>query len=74
MKTTYNRLAKIETNCSGHMTKMATELKDCRNNNLTFYVEFCQTKPFVSLHSDVVRVSVVLGVVSQLAKLWQNES
>ena len=24
MKTTYDRLAKIYTNCSGHMTKMAT--------------------------------------------------
>ena len=41
----------------------------------TFCVDFCQTTPYLSLHSDVVRrVSVVLRVVSQLPKLWQNDS
>ena len=41
----------------------------------TFYVEFCRTTPYVSkLHCDVVPVSVVLGVVSQLPKLWRNDS
>ena len=29
---------------------------------------------YLSLHSDVVRVSVVLGVASQLSKLWRNDS
>ena len=40
----------------------------------TFYVEFCRTTPYISLHCDVVPVSVVLGVVSQLPKLWRNDS
>ena len=38
------------------------------------YVEFCKTKPFLSLHSDVIRVSIVLSVESQLIKLWRNDS
>ena len=46
---------------------------DYRNCNLIFYVEFCQTTPYVNLHSDVVRVNVVLGVASQLPKLLRND-
>ena len=30
--------------------------------------------PYLSLHSDIVRVSVVLvGVAPQLSKLWRND-
>ena len=29
-----------------------------------FYVEFCRTMPYLSLHSDIVHVGVVLGVAS----------
>ena len=29
--------------------------------------------PYLSLHSEVVRVSAVLGVASQLPKLWRND-
>ena len=36
--------------------------KNSRNRNYTFYVEFCWTTPYLSLHSDVVRIIVVLGV------------
>ena len=39
-----------------------------------FYVDFGQTAPYLSLHSDVICVSVVLGVLSQLSKLWRNDS
>ena len=45
---------------------------DCRNCNLTLYVEFCWTTPNFSLHSDILRVSVVLCVASQLSKLWRK--
>ena len=44
-----------------------------RNRNLTFYVNFCRTTPYLSLHSDIVRVSVALAVASQLSKLWRND-
>ena len=44
-----------------------------RNCNYTVYVEFCRTTPYLSLHSDIVRVSVALAVVSQLSKLWRND-
>ena len=43
-------------------------------NNQTFYVNFCWTMPYLSLHSDLVRVCVVLGVASLLSKLWRNDS
>ena len=46
---------------------------NCRNRNLIFYVKFCRTTPYLSLHSDIVRVSVVLAVASQLSKLWRND-
>ena len=48
--------------------------KNNNNNNLTFYVNFCRTTPYLSLHSDFDRVSVLLGVVSQLLKLWRKDS
>ena len=51
--------------------KPCVEQWDCRNRNYTFYVEFCRTPPNLSLHSDIVRVSVVLDVASQLSKLWR---
>ena len=38
-----------------------------------FYVEFCRATPYLSFHSDIVRVSEVLGVASQMSKLWQND-
>ena len=47
--------------------------KDYRYCNLTFYVNFCWTTPHLSLHSDIVRVSVALAVASQLSKLWRND-
>ena len=50
------------------------EYLDCNNRNFTFYVQFCQTTPYLGLHSDIVCVSVVLDVVSQLYKVWQNDS
>ena len=37
-------------------------------------INFCQTTPYLSLLSDFVRLSVVLGVVLQLSKLWRNDS
>ena len=46
---------------------------DCRKRNFTFYVEFCRTMPYLSLHSDIVCGSVVLSVASQLSKLWRND-
>ena len=49
--------------------KHCVEQRDCRNRNLTFYVEFCQTPPYLSLHSDIVRVIVALGVALQLSKV-----
>ena len=53
--------------------KHCVEHLDCRNRNKTFYVEFCRTTPYLSLHNDIVCVSVALGVASQLSKLWQND-
>ena len=38
-----------------------------------FTSNFCRTTPYLSLHSDIVRVGVVLGVASQLSKLWRND-
>ena len=29
--------------------------------------------PYLSLHGDIVRVSVALGVASQLSNLWRND-
>ena len=46
----------------------------CRNCNLTFCAKFCPTKPFLSLHSDVICVSIELSVASQMSNLWQNNS
>ena len=37
MKTTYDRLAKIYTNYSGHMTKMAIRPIYCKNHLDTFF-------------------------------------
>ena len=37
MTTPYDWLAKIRTNCSGHMTKMATTFKYCKNSLNIFY-------------------------------------
>ena len=54
--------------------KHCVEQWDCRNRNLTFYAEFCRTTPYLRLHSEMVRVSVVLGFASQLSKLWRNDS
>ena len=53
--------------------KNYVEHYDCRNCNLTFYVEFCRTTAYLSLQSDIVRVSVALGVASQLSKLWRAD-
>ena len=53
--------------------KHCVEHKDCRNRNLTFYVEICRTIPYLSLHSDIVHVSVALGFASQLSKWWGND-
>ena len=53
--------------------KHCVEHQDCRNRNETFYVEFCWTTPYLSLHSDIVCGSVVLGVAPQLSNLWRND-
>ena len=53
--------------------KHCVEHPYCRNRNLTFYVRICRTTPYLSLHSDIVRVSVALAVRSQLSKLWRND-
>ena len=53
--------------------KHCVEHQHCRNLNLTFYVKFCWTTPYLSLHSDIVRVSVALAVAPQLPKLWRND-
>ena len=29
--------------------------------------------PYISLHGDIVHVILVLGVASQLSKLWRND-
>ena len=49
-----------------------TEHKDCRNCTLTFCAEFCQTKPFRRLCSEMFRVSIVFNVASQQSNLWRN--
>ena len=39
----------------------------------TFFVNVCRTTPYLSLHSDIVPVSVALPVAPQLSKLWQSD-
>ena len=48
--------------------------KDCRICTLTFCGEFCQTKPFRRLCSELFRVSTVFSVASQQSILWRNVS
>ena len=49
--------------------KHCVEHLDYRNRNLTFNVNFCRTTTYLSLHSDIVRVSVALAVASQRSNL-----
>ena len=53
--------------------KHRVEHNDYKNRNLTFNVNFCRTTPYLSLHSDIVRLNVALAVASQLSKLWRND-
>ena len=53
--------------------KHCVEHRDYRNRNSTFYVNFCQTTPYLRLHSDIVCVSVASAFASQLSKLWRND-
>ena len=54
---------------------------DCRNCTSTFCAEFCQTKPFGCLYSEMVRDSIVFMAASQQSNVvkcqkiyWQTEN
>ena len=53
--------------------KYCVKHHNLRNRNQKFYVEFCWTTFYLSLQSDIVRVSVALVVASQLSKLWRTD-